>query len=1060
MRENFGVRLAAQRIKLLAGFLLLVSTLVQAQLPTGAISGRVADSTGAVIPGATVIVTNVETGRVQTTQTSAAGFYKVILPVGIYDVRVEAVSFRPEVRQGLRLAVAQEAVLNFGLSVGSVQETVTVTAEAPLVDTTSGSLGGLVNEERIAELPLNGRNFSDLALLQPGIAVHTPVSTTAPTSKGLQYSSNGAPIQSNYIMLDGANLVSLGGTSGVSASGSMLGVEGIREFKVITNFFPAEYGMAMGSQMTVVSKAGTNNFHGSLFEYLRNSALDARNFFDRKLHENDPRIPPFRRNNFGGSFGGPIQRDKTFFFVAYEGVRESLGLSQTLSTPTAAARQDGFFSGVNVNPNVKPYLDLFPLPTEPLPSDPTGASGVGRFTYVFKQPTVEDYGQGRWDYNFSTEDSLFVRYTIHDAARTRPTNFPQYGETYDSRGQFITLAENHIFSPTVMNTFRFSYSRAFESALLDFGGNSGDLSLGFYPGLQMGTIRPGSGIDRIGPSAGSPRSLNQNTYTLSNDVFWTRGTHSLKFGTLLNRFQTYAANNTRRRGEYTFSALRDFVAGNARQLSIMTPGSSAEASFRWSTYGFYIQDDWRLASNFTLNLGFRYEFRNDVNEVSGRNSSVIDVLHDAQATVPSKPFENNSLRNFSPRVGFAWDVFGDASTSVRGGFGLLYDVATFGWVAGSTLDNKPPFATRTDVSSNLTFPVSAIPPPNLVAPSIGMLDFHMQQPHLLQYNITVDRQLPGAMAASVSYVSSRGLNLYQLKEGNPVIPLSQLGGRDFWGASDKRINPNWSAIEYKTAGGDSWYNSMQLSVQKRLSHGIQFQSSYTWSHALDTTQGSNGSQAGGSDAIGLDPHHPSYDKGSADFDIRHSWAFNTLYDLPKTNLTGVGNTLLNGWRVGTILRVLSGQPFTPTLSGNRSRSQVKGSSALDRPDLIAGRSPDDIVLGGPNQYFDPTAFAIPEVGVLGTSARNLLQGPGGANVDISLAKEFPLPGLGEGDRLEFRTEVFNIFNRANFYIPIGGAVVYTADQTRQNTTPLSTAGTIDRTLGSARQIQFALKLIF
>ena len=1042
----------------MAGVLLLGVSLAPAQLPTGAISGRVLDSSGAAIPAATVTATNRETGRVHTTETSASGNYKTILPVGVYDVRVEAPSFRSEVRQSLKLEVAQEAVLNFTLSVGSVQETVTVTAEAPLVDTTSGSLGGLVNEQRLSDLPLNGRNFNDLVLLQTGISVLTSSSTTAPTSKGLQYSSNGAPIQSNYMMLDGANLVSLGGATGVSASGSMLGVEGIREFKVITNFFPAEYGMTMGSQLAVVSKGGTNEFHGSVFEFLRNSTLDARNFFDRKLQESDPRLPAFRRNNFGGSFGGPIRRDKSFFFLTYEGVRESLGRSQVLSTLNAQARQDGFLVP-RIAESVKPYLALFPLPTEPLPSDPTGAGGVGRFTYIFKQPTVEDYGQARWDYNFSERDSVFLRYTIHDATRIRPTNFPQYSEPYTSRGQYITLAENHTVSTAVLNMFRLSYSRAFESALLGFESDSGDPKFGFYPGLEMGTIRPGSGIDRIGPSAGSPRALNQNTYTLSNDVFWSRGLHSLKFGALFNRFHTYAANNTRRRGEYTFANLTQFLLGVPRQFSIMTPGSSAEASFRWTTYGFYLQDDWRLAPSFTLNLGLRYEFRNEVNEVSGRGSSLRDVTRDAVATVPSPPFENTSLRNFSPRLGFAWDIFGNASTSLRGGFGLLYDVATFGWLAGSTLDNKPPFAGRSDISANLGFPRTVIPPPSVLAPAIGMLDFHMQQPHLLQYNLTIERKLPAAVVFSLSYAGSRGLNLYQTKEGNPPIPSAKVNGRDFWTGQEQRMNPYWSTIEYKTAGGDSWYNSLQFSLLKRLSHGLQFQSSYTWSRTLDTTQGTNGSQSAGSDVIGLDPHHPGYDRGPADFDIRHSWAFNTLYQLPSPGLRGLGR-LLDGWRVSTIFRILSGQPFSPVLSGNRSRSQVKGGSALDRPDLVSGRKPGDIVLGGPDRYFDPTAFAIPPVGFLGTASRNLLQGPGQANVDFSLAKQFPLPRLGEGNRLEFRAEVFNLFNRANFYVPIGGLTVYTADEGRASTTPLSTAGAIDRTLGSARQLQFALKLIF
>jgi hypothetical protein len=274
------------------------------------------------------------------------------------------------------------------------------------------------------------------------------------------------------------------------------------------------------------------------------------------------------------------------------------------------------------------------------------------------------------------------------------------------------------------------------------------------------------------------------------------------------------------------------------------------------------------------------------------------------------------------------------------------------------------------------------------------------------------------------------------------------------------LNPNWGTTELRTAGGDSWYNSLQFSLLKRLGRGLQFQSSYTWSKALDTTQGENNSGgSAGTSVFGLDPNHPSLDKGPAEFDIRHSWAFNALYQLPSPGLRGVGR-LLDGWRTSTILRVLSGQPFSPILSGNRSRSQVQAGGSKDRPDLIAGRKPGDIILGEPNRYFDPTAFVIQPVGLLGTASRNMLQGPGQANVDFSLTKEFPLPWLGEEDHLEFRTEVFNLLNRANFYIPVNGRTVYTADETRANSTPLSTAGSIDRTLGSSRQLQFALKLIF
>ena len=1042
-----------------AGLLLLWVSVARAQLPTGAISGRVLDSSGAVLPGAGVSATSRETGRVQTTETSASGYYKIVLPVGIYDIKVGAASFRPEIRQNLKLEVAQEAVLNFTLSVGSVQEAVTVTAEVPLVETTSGSLGGLVNEQRIADLPLNGRNFNDLVLLQTGIAENEGASSTSAANRGLAFSSNGAPIRSNYMMLDGATLNGTTGVTGGSVAGSMLGVEGIREFRVITHAFPAEYGMTMGSQMTVVSKNGTNEFHGSVFEFLRNSALDARDFFDRKLKPTNPRIPAFRRNNLGGAFGGPIRKDKTFFFLTYEGVRESMGRSVVLATPTAEARQDGFLVP-RIAENVKPYLNLFPLPTEPLPTDPTGRSGVGRFTFIHTQPTREDFGQGRFDQTFSERDSAFLRYTIVDSERIEGMRFPGFTVPGVSRGQYATLADNHTFSPTVLNLLRLSYSRTYRLDGATYA--NADSSLSFIPGQPLGTINAGSGIPAMGAGNTNPTSESQDILTLGNDVFWSRGSHSVKFGTLLNRFRLFKNSPGGARGTYTFSNLMQFLLGNPREFTAAIPRAIPMGTFRWNTFGFYVQDDWRVVPNLTLNLGIRYEFTSTINEVTGLGATLKNAIRDDEFTVTPEPWLNPSLRNFGPRMGFAWDVLGNASTSVRGGFALLYDISTANSIITTAMSNHAPFAGDVFIETNLTFPRTVIPP-GARGNTVAAWDYHMQQPHMLHYNVSVERQLPGNAVLSVGYAGTRGLNLYQRKEGNPSPPSGKVDGRDFWTGDEPRPNLNFGFIELKTAAGDSWYNSLQLRLEKRLSHGLQFQSSYTWSKVLDNTQGQVGGETGPGGILGVDPHHPSTDKGPADFNTPHSWAFNALYQLPSPGLRGVGR-VLEGWRMGTILAIRSGLPFTPLLSGNRSRSKVglgDGADAVrDRPDLAPGRKPSDIILGGPDRYFDPTAYTVQPAGFLGTSGRGTLQGPLRASWDFSLTKQIPLGFLRESGGLEFRAEMFNLLNHANFYPPVTGARVYTADQTRASMTPLATAGQIDRTLGSARQIQFGLKLIF
>src|SRR5437899_3593270 len=398
-------------IVLSSSLLLIMGKQAMSQLPTGTILGEIKDSTGAVIPGASITAKNVETGLTRTGMSAEDGSYRFsALPVGSYEVKVELPGFRTEVRSGLTLTVSQEAVINFTMQAGAVDQTVVVTEDAPLVNTTSGALGGLVDEQKVAELPLNGRNFIDLTLLQPGITQHRNIGVAASTV-GLWFSSNGAPLRSNNYLLDGAILTNL--TQGTSASqdGSTLGIEGIREYRVITNSFSAEYGMTMGSQVMVVTKGGTHTFHGSLFDYLRNSALDARNFFDYKTPASNRRLPAFTRNQFGASVGGPIKKDKTFFFGVYEGLRERLGVTTVSLVPGAACHvttNNPCVAGGSVAPVVRPILDLFPLPN----------LSNNQFTFPFTQPTRDDYAQGRVDHIFSSADSFFGRYTISDTTQT------------------------------------------------------------------------------------------------------------------------------------------------------------------------------------------------------------------------------------------------------------------------------------------------------------------------------------------------------------------------------------------------------------------------------------------------------------------------------------------------------------------------------------------------------------------------------------------------------------------------------------------------------------------
>ncbi len=1032
------------------------------QLPTATILGVVKDSSGAVIPGATMTARNVDTGQTRTTVSEADGSYRFqALPVGSYEVRVEHPGFQSQLHSGLNLTVSQEVVVPFTLVVGAVEQTVAVTAEAPLVNTTSGSLGGLVSEKQIADLPLNGRNYIDLTLMQAGVSRDPASGSGGAMMRGMWFSSNGAGGRSNNYLLDGAQMSNFNGNSSGTVTDSTLGVEGIREYRVVTNFFSAEYGMKMGSQTIIVSKSGSNSFHGSAFEFFRNSALDARNFFDYKTETSKRRLPAFVQNNYGASFGGPIKKDKTFFFAVYEAVRARTGKTLVTNVFAASAKVDGGAGGVaQISPLIKPFLSYFPDPN--LPNN--------RYTFPFNQPDDENYGQLRADHSFSGNDNMFARYTVQDSRLTLPGNYPTFPEDRSSRPQFGTLSESHIFSPTLLNTFRFSFSRTNDTGISPSPLIGPQFS--FMPGLAAGTFSIG-GISSFGPSNVDPLVAKQNVFTWSDDLFGTTGRHSLKYGFISNHFQQFKANSSAIRGQITFPSIQSFLQAQPSQYLAVTPGSRLDRTFHSTTLGFYLQDDFRATQRLTLNLGLRYEFSTVPRETHGVESNLRDIQHDVATTV-GPFFENPTLRNWSPRFGFAWDVSGSGKTAVRGGFGLLYDLGTLNAALANSL--MPPFASQSSVTNNppLTLPLSF--PASSAGKQVRAVDYHMQQTHILQYNVAIERQLPVDMVATVAYAGSRGLNLVVDMDGNPTVPggipngancvprpagqALVLDGPKCWLGNDPRTNPNWGSSELRAGAGNSWYNSLQFSLVKRFSHGLQFQSSYTWSKVLDETQGQI---VGESSTPPQDPSNLKRDKAPAGFDITQNWRFNAMYRIPGTSVSsGVLGKVANGWSVSAILSLQDGYPINLLLQANRSRSNNNTgfTGTTDRPDLLPGKTVKGLILGGPDKYFDPSAFAVPPIGFLGNAGRNILRGPGMANLDLSLVKDTPIRALGESGALQFRAEFFNILNRANFRPPGGatGDVLFAGS--RDGEAPLATGTRITSTITNSRQIQLALKLVF
>jgi hypothetical protein len=1082
-------------IKFVIGSLLLCLLIssAEAQLPTATILGTIKDATGAVLPGVNVTVTHVETGQVRTTISAEEGSYRLAaLPVGNYQVKAELAGFQTAIRNGITLAVSQEAPINFTLEVGSTSETISVTADAPLVNSTSASLGGLVDEQKMADLPLNGRNYTDLTLLQPGVTEHKGESHATGIS-GTWFSVNGAPTRSNNFLLDGAIMQGIYGGNPSSITNNTLGVEGIREYRVVTSFFPAEYGTTMGSQTVIVTKSGTNDFHGSLFEYLRNSALDARNFFDTAASsgthaDGTPRrLPQFQKNNFGGSAGLPIVRGKTFIFGAYEGIRQRLGITQIANvaapgchgpagatiTNTACPQLGAAIPSVTIAPVVAPFLAIFPNPNQP----------GNVFASLYNKATREDYAQVRLDHTISASNSMFGRYTITDAEEPPPLAYGNLGfrTINTTRNQYTTLSETHIFSPTLLSTSRLSYSRTHLTALPPAPKYIGP-EYSMVPNAAIGGISVGG---LTGYGTGSDIRGTQNIFSLSEDVFDTRGAHSFKFGTLVSRYEQFVASKVRYYGSISFSNLANFLQARPTSYNAATPGSVQERLYGFYSVGFYAQDDYRVASRLTFNLGLRYEFMTEMREKLGREASFRDIVNDANTTV-GPIFKNPSRKNISPRVGLAWDVNGNGKLAVRAGFGILYDIgnlASTGFVSSTA---TPPFSSTSQVDNPATLALPLSFPASAIGKSPRLIDYNLAQPHLVQYNVAIEREMPWNTALAVAYSGSRGLNLIRTVEGNPTIPQVLPDGREFWAANAcaplpaaqvnciPRRNPNWANIELKTGGGNSWYNALQVGFQKRLSKGLQFQNSYTWSKLLDETQGQLGADSTTSTVFGTDPLRRRTDRGPADFDNTHVFRFNAIYYLPSPG-SGLAKGLFGGWWFSGILSLQTGYPFPVGLTSNRSRSGVNG-SAGDRADVLPGRNNSNITKGGstgcmlsngvviapgtplgtPNLYYDPCAFGLPTPGFLGNSSRNMVRGPGYSNTDFSVVKDTPVPRLGEAGKIEFRAEFFNILNHSNFAVP--NRTVFAGTGAVEN--PLPTAATITTTVGNSRQIQLAVKVLF
>lgn len=1019
-----------------------------AQTASGIISGVVQDESGAVVPGANVTVTNVETGISRSVSSDSAGRYRVpgLIP-DHYEVQAQVTGFQTELRKGIELTVGSEAVINLMLKVGQVAEKTVVTAEAPLVETTTSTLSSLVSQDTIRELPLNGRSFDQLISLDSSMPTNYSRGASKPSGPAQAFSVNGARTQANMFLLDGTQMMGSGqqNTEPGGVLGKMLGVDAVQEFSVLSSNSSAAYGKRAGGIVNIVTRSGTNQLHGSAFEFLRNSALDARNFFDldpnHPLQRSSP--PPFKRNQYGGSIGGPIRKDRTFFFGNYEGLREDLGLSSVTIVPDNIVRQ-------SAAPAVKPYLVLFP----PV-NGRTFAGGTGEYLSSPNEPSRQNFFLTRVDHKISDRDSLFGRYYFSQAHEDIPQPNPVFSEVDDSRDQILTLEEKRIY-PKTLNVVRFGFSRAhlFGTGLPAI---PLDPALRFLAGaetvgqINFTTSNSGASITRAGINSAVNRGSTVNQFDFGDQVFLYRGAHSLQLGVDVQRIQHNDSDSVDTRGNFLFSDLQHFLQGQPTRFSAPAPGGDLHRAWRLTYFGPFFQDDYKLRRNLTLNLGLRYELMTVPTEASGnRISNFRTHLENGLAVIDSSPtlgspFFKSNHNLFAPRIGFAWDPHADGKMAIRAGFGMFYDLleSEFRFFAGG----NPPFFADLQVN-NPPFPLGFSggtgSAPQVVAQG---LDFNLDEPTRLQYNLSVQREITSSTLFTVGYVGSHSYHLTRVRDSNTARFQLQPDGTKFYPAGALRLNPSLASSRIVTTEANSYYNSLQLDFTQRLSHGLRYKISYSFAKNIDETSTVISDQGTGTPQVSQDPNNLKADRGLATYDVRNALVMNFTYDVPWKSTAGVAGKFLGGWQFGTIASLIAGQPFTAATGFNQSRDGQN--TIADRPNLRPGAKQNPI-LGGPDKYFDPTVFALQPAGTYGNLGRTTLIGPGLANVDLNLVKITP---VNERLKLDFRAEFFNVINHANFALP-NSQIFNTAGQI------LGSAGRITATKTTSRQLQFALKLMF
>ena len=1067
--------------------------LLHAQAVNGTILGIVQDQQGGAIGKAEVTARNVDTGAVRKTTSQDNGEYRVAsIPAGSYEITITAPGFKTEVRSGVGVTVGADIALNFSMTVGAVTEKVEVTGEATQVDTSGSAMGGVVSGGTIRELPLNGRDWLQLVLLQPG-AISNPATPQADTSRaqrgnGLWISiSGGRPIE-NVFRIDGL-VVNDHTNSGPGSSLRVnLGVDAIREFSVLTNNYSTEFGRGASGVINAITKSGTNDFHGSAYYFHRNKALDARNFFDNTdPAKGQERLPAFRRHQFGGALGGRIKKDKTFFFANYENLTEIKGLSFNSETLSPNARNgilcnagsplvNGICTStrqVTIDPRVRSYLQFYPVSNALLTGD------SGRFAFGAIRQGDEKYVIGKIDHYFSSATTLNGHYSFDDTALTYPTPYDMKRGAAPSRRQNAILSLQHIFSPTLINTTRGGVTRtraANEMECCATNPSLADTSHSFVPGQPVGEFVV-TGINNQFGGIGTG-GFNAFWYTapqIYNDVSWTKGRHTIKFGGGIERVLSNLDERNRPNGRWEFGSVEAMLTAQPRLYSGLIPGSDTVRGARNSLIGAYVQDDFRVLPNLTLNLGVRYDMSTVVKEVNGKIANLRN-LTDPAMTLGNPYYFNPTRKNFAPRIGFAWDPFKDGKTAIRGGAGM-FDIIPLPYLMVDIFPRTTPFYKEGTLEGTPQFLSSLFPRSafdQLSARTLQATRFQYNPPrsYKMQWNLNIQRQLTRSMALTVGYVGSTGVKLVNTTFDHNQTPFERgtFNGRNWTfpipaggnTALIPRINPNFAQIRTSDFAGHSSYHSLQVNLTQRLRSGLTYQVAYTWAKSLDN--GTSTSNSGESlNGVGQPwAFCESCNRGPSDFNVPHNFVANFQYEVPtfaavKSNQ--VANTILGGWQVGGIVNLQTGGAYNLRITTDRAftgNRAVNANSGGQRPDYlgnVAGCSPHNVTTGDIDRLIKTSCFAFPAAGTLGNLGRNVFNRPIFRNVDFSVFKNQNL--LGEKLKMQLRVEMFNILNNTNL-VPQRFSNTFTGTGA-----PIQSLGSaVFPTLNQSRQIQLGLRLIF